>query len=83
MLPAPNGVLGETENSEVRVVAAEALGAVPAVAALTECLKDKGEDEHVRRVASEAVVRSRGVAEQAMAAESRSLAAKGALRREI
>ena len=56
---------------------------MPAVPALTECLKDKGEDKNVRRVASEAVVRSRGVAEQAMAAESRSLAAKGALRREI
>ena len=81
-------MLGGRENSEVRVDASVALGklgehAVRAVPALTECLKDKGEDKNVRRVASEAVVRSRGVAEQAMAAESRSLAAKGALRREI
>ena len=78
------------ENSEVRGVAAKTLGkigkhAAPAVLealleALTECLKD--EIEHVRRVASEAVARSRGEAE-AMVAEPRSLAAKGALQREI
>ena len=76
----------EPEASEVRIAAAETLGklgehAAAAVPALTECLKDKGED--VRRVASESVARSRGEAEQAMAAEPRSLAAKGALRREI
>ena len=70
------------ENSEVRVAAAEALGKLGehAVPTLTECLKD--EDKDVRRVASEAVARSRGEAE-AMAAEPRSLAAKGALRREV
>ena len=70
----------------MRVAAAEALGklgehADPAVPALTECLKDA--DIAVRRVASEALARSRGEAEQAMAPEPRSLAAKGALRREI
>ena len=74
------------ENSEVLKAAAEALGklgehAVPAVPALTECLKDEVED--VRRVASEAVARSRGDVEQAMTAEPRSLAAKSALQREI
>ena len=63
---------------EVRKAAAEALGKLPrehAVPALTECLKD--EDKDVRRVASEAVARSRGEAE-AMAAEPRGLAAKSA-----
>ena len=54
---------------------------MPAVPALTECLKDEVED--VRRVASEAVARSRGDVEQAMTAEPRSLAAKSALQREI
>ena len=71
----------------MRVAAAEALGklgehADPAVPALTECLNDKDKDKNVRRVASEALARSRGEAE-AKAAESRSLAAKGALQREI
>ena len=78
-------MLCETVNSEVRVAAAETLSkfrvhAAPAVQALAECLKD--EIDHVRRVASEAVARSRGEAED-MAAEPRSLAAKGALQCEI
>ena len=51
-------MLGGPENSEVRVAAAETLGKIgkhagPAVPALMECLKD----EHVRRVASEALAR--------------------------
>ena len=60
-------MLGGPENSEVRVAAAEALGKLGehAVPTLTECLKDEGKD--VRRVAAEAVVRSReGGAEQGL-----------------
>ena len=73
-------------NAEVRLTAAEALGnlgehAAPAVPALMECLKDA--DSDVRRVASEALARSRGEEQQAIAAEPRSLAAEGALRRQI
>ena len=73
-------------SSEVRCTAAETLGklgkwAAPAVPTLTECLKDK--TERVRRVASEALARSRGEAEQAIAAEPRSLALEGAQRRQI
>ena len=57
------------ENSEVLKAAAEALGklgqhAATVVRTLTECLKDK--DGFVRRVASEAVARSRGDVEQGL-----------------
>ena len=75
-----DGVLGGPYIGEVREAAAFALGnlkehGAAAVPALTKCLKDS--DEDVRRVASEAVARSRGEAE-AMAAEPRGLAAKSA-----